>query len=238
MLVKTKAIVFSAIRYQEKSLIVKCFTEQAGIKNYFIRNAFSKTKNSQNRVYFQPLTMLVIEADHKNKPGLEYIKNINLLHPYRSLNIDYVKNTIAIFLAEFLANSIKEEDANLQLFQFIETAFLWYDNHEGTANFHLYFILELSKYLGFYFDDSNENAFYFNAKEGVFVNQFSVECFNEEETHLLRKLMKFKLSDNEKYFNSSERRNLLKLLVFYFQMHISHFKEPNSLNVLIEVFET
>ncbi|RRJ90348.1 DNA repair protein RecO [Paenimyroides tangerinum] len=236
MLVKTKAIVFSAIRYQEKSLIVKCFTEQAGVKTYFIRNAFSKAKNAQNRVYFQPLTLLEIEADHKNKSNLEYIKSVSLGHPYHSLNIDYVKNVMGIFLAEFLSNAIKEEEPNKQLYSFIETALLWFDNHEGSANFHLYFILELTKYLGFYFDDSDEKSFYFNAREGVFVNQFNPDCFNEEETILLRKLMRFNLTDNEKIFSANERRNLLRLLVSYYQKHVVNFKEPNSLNVLIEVF--
>lgn len=236
MLVKTKAVVFSAIRYQEKSLIVKCLTEEAGLKTYFIRNVFSKAKNAQNRVYFQPLTLLEIEADHKNKSSLEYIKSVSLAQPYHSLNIDYVKNVIAIFLAEFLSYAVKEEEPNKPLYTFIETAFLWFDNHEGTANFHLYFILELTKYLGFYFDDSDETSFYFNAREGVFVNQFNPDCFNEEETILWRKLMQFNLTDNEKYFSGNERRNLLRLLVTYYQKHIVNFKEPNALNVLIEVF--
>lgn len=236
MLVKTKAIVFSAIRYQEKSLIVKCFTEEAGIKTYFIRNAFSKAKNAQNRVYFQPLTLLEIEADHKNKSSLEYIKSVSLAHPYHSLNIDYVKNVMAIFLAEFISNAVKEEEPNKQLYSFIETALLWFDNHEGTANFHLYFILELTKYLGFYFDDSDEFSLYFNAREGVFVNQYNPDCFNEDETLLLRKLIRFNLTDNEKFFNANERRILLRLLIAYYQNHVVNFKEPNSLNVLIEVF--
>ena len=236
MLVKTKAIVFSAIRYQEKSLIVKCFTEEAGIKTYFIRNAFSKAKNAQNRVYFQPLTLLEIEADHKNKSSLEYIKSVSLAHPYHSLNIDYVKNVMAIFLAEFISNAVKEEEPNKQLYSFIETALLWFDNHEGTANFHLYFILELTKYLGFYFDDSDEFSLYFNAREGVFVNQYNPDCFNEDETLLLRKLIRFNLTVNEKFFSANERRVLLRLLITYYQNHVVNFKEPNSLNVLIEVF--
>ena len=38
MQIKTKAIVISALKYQEKSLIVKCFTLSDGIKSYFIDN--------------------------------------------------------------------------------------------------------------------------------------------------------------------------------------------------------
>ena len=36
MLVKTKAIVISALKFQEKSLIVKCFTQSDGLKSYFV----------------------------------------------------------------------------------------------------------------------------------------------------------------------------------------------------------
>ena len=58
MLVKTKAIVISSLRYQEKSLIVKCFTEAGGLKSYFIRDAFSSRKSSQKIAFFQPLNII------------------------------------------------------------------------------------------------------------------------------------------------------------------------------------
>ena len=45
MIVATKAIVLSAIKYRDKDLIVKCFTEKEGVKSYIIygvRSAKSK----------------------------------------------------------------------------------------------------------------------------------------------------------------------------------------------------
>ena len=36
MLIKTKAIVISTTKYQDKSLIVKCLTKSEGIKTYFV----------------------------------------------------------------------------------------------------------------------------------------------------------------------------------------------------------
>ena len=71
MQVKTKALVISALKYQEKSLIVKCFTRTDGVKSYFVPNAFSSRKNQQKIAYFQPLTLLEIEATHKNQGKLE-----------------------------------------------------------------------------------------------------------------------------------------------------------------------
>ena len=45
MLVKTKAVVLSVLKYQEKSLIVKCFTQSEGLKSYFIQSVFSSKKS-------------------------------------------------------------------------------------------------------------------------------------------------------------------------------------------------
>jgi DNA repair protein RecO (recombination protein O) len=59
MQVKTKAIVISSIKFQEKSLIVKCFTQSHGLKSYFVRDFVGKS--NQKIAYFQ-LTILEIEA--------------------------------------------------------------------------------------------------------------------------------------------------------------------------------
>ncbi|RZJ69404.1 MAG: DNA repair protein RecO, partial [Flavobacterium sp.] len=157
MLVKTKAIVISSLRYQEKGLIVKCFTESDGLKSYFIRDAFSAKKSNQKVAYFQPLSLLEIEASHKNKGTLEYFKEVKLAHPYHSINTDITKTTIAIFLSEMLHHSIKEEEKNQELYSFLETALLWLDSHDEAANFHLILLLEVTKYLGFYPDGSVNN---------------------------------------------------------------------------------
>jgi DNA repair protein RecO (recombination protein O) len=78
MIVKTKAIVLSALKFNEKSLVVKCFTLSDGLKSYFVRDAFSGKKNNQKIAYFQPLTLLEIEAVHKNKGTLENFKEIKI----------------------------------------------------------------------------------------------------------------------------------------------------------------
>jgi DNA repair protein RecO (recombination protein O) len=72
MQVKTKAIVLSSIKFQEKSLIVKCFTKSHGLKSYFVRMPF-QDENQSEKAYFQ-LTILEIEAVHKNKGTLEILK--------------------------------------------------------------------------------------------------------------------------------------------------------------------
>lgn len=236
MLVKTKAIVLSALKYQEKSLIVKCFTQSEGLKSYFVPSAFSTKKSSQRIAYFQPLTILEIEANHKNKGSLEHFKEIKVAVPYQTINLDIFKTTIVIFLSEVLHHAIKEEEKNESLFTFLETALIWLDTHDEIANFHLILLLEVTKFLGFYPDDSEADLPFFDIIEGNFTLHQGMNSFAQNESFLLKKLMELKFDSGQKLFTSSERQLLLKNLLDYYAIHLDGFRKPKSLEVLKEVF--
>lgn len=234
MLVKTKAIVISTIKYQEKSLIVKCLTLSDGLKSYFVKDAFSNSKKSTKKsAYFQPLTILEIESNHKNKNTLEYFLNIKPT-VYQSIPNNIIKSSLALFLSEVFHSSIKEEGKNEDLFLFLETALLWLDENEITTNFHLIVILELTKFLGFYPNLSNYD--FFELTEGVFTNFQSKTCLTHEESILLKRLLNQKIDSFENPFSTSERRLLLEIILKYYTHHIEHFKKPKSLEVFKEVF--
>ena len=236
MLVKTKAIVLSSLKYQEKSLIVKCFTLSDGLKSYFVASAYSGKKSSQKIAYFQPLTILEIEANHKNKGTLEHFKDIKLATAFQTINTDVIKSTIVIFLSEMLHHSIQEEEKNEDLFTFLETALTWLDTHEETSNFHLILLLEITKFLGFYPDTSDLDAKFFSMDEGGFTIFQGINCLSEHETSLLKKLVSLKFESNLKIFNGVERQLLLNILLNYYSIHLDGFKKPKSLEVLKEVF--
>lgn len=236
MQVKTKAIVISALKFQEKSLIVKCFTQSDGLKSYFVRDAFSSRKSNQKIAYFQPLTILEIEAVHKNKGTLENFKEIKLAATFQTIPNDVVKSTIVMFLSEMLHHSIHEEEKNEALFVFLETALLWLDNHDETANFHLILLLEITKYLGFYPDISDMDMPFFEMTEGVFTPFHAISSLSEHETKLFKKLIDLKFDNDQKTFHVIERQLLLKIVIDYYSFHLQGFKKPKSLDVLKEVF--
>jgi len=236
MQVKTKAIVISSLKYQEKSLIVKCFTQSDGLKSYFVRNAFSSGKSSQKIAYFQPLTILEIDASHKNKGTLEHFKEIKIATPFQSVHSDLVKSTIVMFMSEILHHSIHEEEKNEPLFDFLDTALQWLDHHDEIANFHLILMLETTKHLGFYPDISEMDFPFFELIEGVFSPLHAVSSLSEHETSLFKKLIALKFTDSHKAFHITERQILLKILLEYYTLHLDGFKKPKSLDILKEIF--
>lgn len=236
MLVKTKAIVISSLRHQEKNLIVRCFTASDGIKSYYVQNAFGSKKGNQKIGYFQPLTLLEIEASHKNKGTLERLKEVKLAYTYQTVHTHFMKSTLSLFIAEMLYAVIREEEKNEALFDYLESALLWFDVHDQVVNFHLKLMLDITKFLGFYPDDTAMELPKFNLLDGQFSTQISSHSLTEKETILFKKLMNLSFDDANLNFNVSERQALLKILLSYFHLHIGHFKTPKSIAVLKEVF--
>ncbi len=235
MFVSTKAIVLKSIRYQEKSLIVKCYTETNGTVNFFVPSIFSSKKNSSKIAYFQPLNLLEIDFEHKKKSNLEYFKNFQQAYPSIS-NFDFKKNAILFFIAEVLDQVIKEQETDENLFHFLETSILWLNTHDLIHNFHLVFMLELTKFLGFYPDVSSISFDYFDLLEGKFNTQFNSFSITLEESNLFKKLIELKYSNENLIFSKTERQKLLIVLLTYFKHHNFEIKKTNSLEIFKELF--
>jgi DNA repair protein RecO (recombination protein O) len=132
--------------------------------------------------------------------------------------------------------SIHEEEENEALFTFLETALLWLDAHDEIANFHLIFLLEATKYLGFYPDTTNIDLPYFEMTEGIFTPFNAISSLSNHETQLFKKLLELKFESDLKTFHVIERQILLKILIDYYSFHLEGFRKPKSLDVLKEVF--
>jgi len=243
MVVTTKAIVFSSLKYGEADLIVKCFTQSSGLKSYLLRNVLSRTsrakKGKLKASYFQVLTILEMEAFHKDKGTLERINDVKISFPYKTLHTQVIKSTLAIFLSEILSSSIIEEAEDLRLFQFIEESLIWLDQHSEIANFHVLFLLKLSSYLGFYPDITTLHFSYFNLLEGNF-QQFDNGKYCEfgETIENFKKFFGIEFDAiSEINLTKNQRSDLLNLLLQYYQLHLHGFKKPKSILVLNQIFE-
>ena len=238
MIVSTKAIVLSSLKYSEADLIVSCFTEKEGVKSYLLRGILKSKKGKLKTAHFQPFTQLDLVAFHKNKGTLESIREAKVIHPYQSLHTNVIKAGLVMFLSEMLKNSIKEEERNEDLYEFLENAFIWLDDHDEIANFHILFLLKLSRHLGFYPDASNIEAQSFNLLDGHFQNDTTNSyCENGIVVDHLKGFfgINFDAISHIK-LSKRERLDVLNLLLVYYQLHLQGYKKPRSLEVLNQLF--
>jgi DNA repair protein RecO (recombination protein O) len=238
MQVTTRAIVLASLKYGDTSLIVKAFTASDGLKSYMLKGVLASRKGKFKSAYFQPLTQLELVALHRNKGTLEHIKEARINFPYYSLHTHMEKRAMSLFLAEVLLGSIHEEECNQGLFNFLEASFQWLDTHERIVNFHLFFLLELSKYLGFYPDTAASNHKYFDLAAGCFADTPPVTpSLSGRELDDFRAFLGINFDEVEKVRMGRENRKLLlHSILQYFQIHLHGFRSPRSLTVLTEVF--
>ncbi|WP_027125602.1 DNA repair protein RecO [Gelidibacter mesophilus] len=238
MLVKTNAIVLSKIRYGDNDVIVKCYTKNRGIVSYLLRGVLKSKKSNSKIAYYQPLSQLEIEENYRANQSLHFITDVRLSVPYHNMHTNIIKAAVVMFLSEVLTTTLKEEEANPSLYEFLETTLQWLDHETDFANFHLLFLLELSKHLGFYPDGSQSGFPYFNLRSGSFeLNPETPYTISGENLTVLKQLLgiQFDRLDTIK-LHSKQRQAFLNLLLLYFELHLSDFRKPKSLQVFNEVF--
>lgn len=236
-MVTTKALVISAKKFQDTSLIAKCFTEELGTQSYLLKGVLKPSKNGLKAAYFQPLMQLEIVVTNQQKAKLEYIKEAKVLYHYQSLYSDFVKNAVASFLAEVCHFIVNDELPNAELFHFLQSYLQWFDKNDN-PNFHLKFLIDLTHQMGVYPDVSSLNNTFFDVEDGVFVNhQNGHYLIDEQNTHFLKEFLTCQLAQTQQIaMNRTQRNLLLGGILKYYQWHLPSFREPKSLQIIRELF--
>ncbi|WP_339893934.1 DNA repair protein RecO [uncultured Algibacter sp.] len=238
MLITTNAIVLSKLRYKDNDLIVKCYTQEIGVVSFLLRGVLKSKKGNSKTAYFQVLSQLQIVFTHKNSRSLQSVKETKSNYIYTSLHSNVLKGSIVMFLSEVLSNTLQEEEQNETLYSYLESTFLWLDSQSDYANFHLLFLLKLTKYLGFYPDTTLIDFPFFNLQEGMFeIKPSNNYALSGENLTLLKKLLGTTFDGLPSIkINAKQRQSFLSMILLYFELHLGSFKTPKSLHVFNEVF--
>ena len=241
MLEKTRGIFLHHFNYSENSIIARVYTEQFGRQSYIVNGTRGK-KSSAKVNLFQPLFLLDLEVYHKPGRDLQRLKEARLSTPFENIPYDIKKSSQAIFLAEVLMRCLKEEEPNVELFNFIYHAVCLLDTKvDGISNFHLLFLLKLSHFLGVvptYCEDVR--LVYFDLLSSSFKRNEPVhqQFMDVDTTKNFRKLFQAEMAESEKIaINSKQRTVLLVKLLEYYKIHLDLKEEIKSLSVLKEVME-
>jgi DNA repair protein RecO (recombination protein O) len=217
---KTRGVVFRFTRYGETSIIVSIFTDVFGLQSYIVNGVRSASARNKIALY-QPLTLLDLVVYHRPNANINRIKEIRCLYPYQTITSDVRKSAIALFVNELMNKTVKEESHAVELCEFMINSLIVLDTLEQNAeNFHLLFMIKLSRLLGF-------GAFQVNELLGVRVV--------DEETEEIMNTMLDAGYDARIPMSNVKRRELLDLLIRFYADHLDNLGELRSLHVLREV---
>jgi len=220
MLHKTRGVVFRFTKYGETSIIVNIFTELFGLQSYIVNGVRSKSGKNKIALY-QPLTLLDLVVYYRENANINRIKEVKCLYPYQSIPLDIKKSAAAIFINEVVNKTIKEESHALELCNFMIDSFITLDTLTARVeNFHLLFLLKLSRLLGFGAHHTNEVL----AGRAIAI----------ETEQIVGQLIESDYSDFVKMTNR-QRRDILDLLLKFYADHIESLGEMRSVQVLREV---
>lgn len=240
-MIESKAIVLQQLKYSETSLIVKIYTQKEGLLSFIIKGIRGK-KGKLRTAQFQTLNLIDINYKQGQKSQLRHIVDLKISEPFTELLFDPIKRSIAIFLAELIQQSIKEEEPNQELYEFLHNSIHWLDlTQANCTHYHLLFMMKLTKYLGFPpLVIGHENDQYFDLQQGIFTNSCPTHTHYLENDKLdaWKDLLSCKPEDiNSLNFSNNLKRNMVQALMNYYKLHLINFKELNSHHILQMVFD-
>ncbi len=237
MLIKTRGIVLSYLKYRETSIIARVYTERLGVQNYIV-NGVRKAKPPGRIALFQPFTLLELVAYvARGSGGLTRLSEFRCAEPLQTLPYEVQKSSVVLFLSEVLGRAVREEEQNEPLFEFLHDSILAFDRQTaGSENFALVFLLQLATYLGFGVSTAAELT------DQVIMAGHAATARGATGPATLR------LREFEGYFdellrnpatstipNGRVRHELLNVLIRYYQLHVEQLGEIRSLDILSQV---
>jgi DNA repair protein RecO (recombination protein O) len=240
MQVKTIGIVLHSIKHTDSSSIITVYTQQFGRVSYMVHGA-NKKKSVVRAALLQPLSIVEMDVLHTPGRDIQRIKDIRMEHLLSSIPFDPLKNSLALFISEILYRTLRQTEPDESLFLFLENSIQQLDYcAAGIANFHLVFLLKLSRYLGFEPNRDEERTKYFDLMNGIFQQEkpLHTHYLLPETTEDLNNVLESDYATMHNLaFTRARRAKLLEGIIEYYKLHIAEFHGLHSLAVLQSLFD-
>jgi DNA repair protein RecO (recombination protein O) len=244
LLHKTKAIVLRTVKFGETSLVATLYTELFGLQNYLIKGVRQTSKKGGGKAsLFQPSAILNLVVYHNELKQLQIIKEMNWAILYQHVLSDVVKNSVALFMVELIAKSIREPENNPDLFEWLEQQMIFLDtaNPTTTSNFPIHFAWAYSGRLGFAVEGNfTDDTPVLDIQEGMYMST-SPQHANYIAGELAEKTSQFihyqsVLDTVSIPLNRFQRNEMLTAAILFFQYHIQDFGTMKTIDVLKAIF--
>jgi DNA repair protein RecO (recombination protein O) len=236
----TQGIVLHQVKYGDTSLICQIYTEDYGRKSFLFKGIRSKKSKIHPNI-LQALFIVKLEAYFKEGKDISLVKDASAGTIFTHFPYDIKKSAQAMFMAEVLNKCLREEESNRVLFSFIMNSIEYFDlMSAGSSNFHILFLVKLSKHLGFYPSVKSEpDELIFDMQEGIYKDHFPghqdfIDTANSGLLDVILNNNYDQLSGLE--LNRNKRNELLDYLLKFYSIHIEGINRLKSYLILREIF--
>ncbi|MFI3322588.1 MAG: DNA repair protein RecO [Rikenellaceae bacterium] len=239
---KTTAVVLHTMPHSEKGHIAYLYTREAGRVSYYLFSGKNGTARvGGNRISLQPLSVLSIVGSPSPRGDMHRMKEASAHIITAGIYGNIVKSTIALYLAEFMYRVVKERESSPMLFDFIVGCIKSLNeiDDKSAANFHLYFTINIVRFLGFYPENDYFDGSYFDINLGKFVliRPQHTLCLDQNLSKILGEIMELKIDTlSTLKLSRDERRAILEALIAFLGHHHETIYRIESLKILSEVF--
>lgn len=237
----TEGIVFRTVKYRETSIVVDIYTEEKGLRS-FICHGIRSSKKSTMGIY-QPMNILELVCNEKDADKLAYTKEVKMSIHYKKLYNEMPRMALAIFSIEVIRNSIKEQEADKEVYAFTKKWLLYLDEISKVAPLaSIFFLIKLSGLLGFEISIDRYGPHFprLDLEEGVFTSDTeSSTVLSDSMSSLIVEVSCTDLCNLDKIqSNNIDKYTIIVKLLRYFAIHISGFRTIKSLDILRQVLHS
>ena len=236
----SRGVVLNTLKYGENGMVVQMLTSAFGRQSYMVQGVGSSRGRSSKRALFQPMFALEFEGVESSRQQLHRFGEVHSGLVLQSIPFDVRKSTISLFMAEVLYRLVKESEPNQLLFDFVWGSVEALDSaQEGVANFHLWFLSHLCRFLGFSPGNEYRPECWFNIAEGLFSAERPPReyAMSQDNALILRDMLECDVRYlGEIGLNRTERAEFLDAMLRYYAYHLDAIHSVESLKILREVF--
>ncbi len=240
MIFSTQGILLHRLKFSDSKLILKIFTKKFGLQSYLYFVSTSAKKKSVLNL-LQPMYMLDMQVYNKEKPGLQKIKEVSASEIFKTIPFDIYKQSLSLFLAEFISKVLEENQTDKDLFDYIFNSVKLLDSENCAVNdFHINFLYHLTEYLGIMPENnysSSKKIFDLQAAKFIIGYPNHRNFFNESMSRKFYELTKIQSFERSVFkLSNPERRELLQGIINFYNIHLNRPGKLKSLTVLAQVF--
>ncbi|MFI3318482.1 MAG: DNA repair protein RecO [Rikenellaceae bacterium] len=236
----SRGIVLSTVKYGESSMVLQMLTEDVGRQSFMVQGIRSSKGRGSKMALLQPLFALEYEATKPTRGELHRLNQMQSGITLQRTPFDIRRSSIALFIAEVIYRLIRESEPNDQLFGFVWGSIEALDTiEEGVANFHLWFLSNLARLMGYSPGNDHRYGAWFDPREGLYTPfQPNISsALNPDNAVILRDFLECDVQHlGEIGLNRQQRVLFLDGLLAYLGYHLNIKESVESTKILRELF--